>query len=66
MSEIEGLYETLSEGRTIAELLKERGITREDIITALSGPRVKCSQQAESDSDVVQKQADDKGGRQKP
>ena len=66
MSEIEGLYEALSEGRTIAELLEEHGITLEDIILALSGPRVKCSQQAESDGDVIQKQADDKSGRRKP
>jgi sulfur carrier protein ThiS len=65
MPEIEGLHEALSEGRTIAELLEEHGITLEDIITALSGPRAKCSQQAESDSGVIQKQSDDKGGRQK-
>ena len=66
MPEIEGLYEALSEGRTIAELLEEHGITLEDIITALNSPRVQCSQRAESDGDVIQKQADDKSGRQKP
>jgi hypothetical protein len=53
------VHEVFNESRTIAELLALQGITREDIIAALSIQRAEGHQSAESDSPVIREQANE-------
>ncbi len=55
------VHEAFNEGRTIAELLALQGITREDIIAALSLPHAEGHRSAENDGVVIQEQADERG-----
>ena len=58
MLEPSDVYESLSEGRTIAELLEAQGVTIEDIIAALRAPHGEDDYQAEDDAGEVREQAD--------
>ena len=55
------VHESLSEGRTIAELLEAQGVTLEDIIAALRASHDEGSQQAEDDAGGIPEQVDEDG-----
>ena len=57
------VYESLTEGRTIAELLEAQGVKLEDIIAALRAPHGEDGQQAEDDDGGIQERADEKDER---
>ena len=58
MLEPSEVYESLSEGRTIAELLEAQGVTLEDIIAALRASHGEDGQQAEDDAGDTHEQVD--------
>ena len=55
------VYESLSEGRTIAELLEAQGVTLEDILAALRAPHDEDGQQADDDASGIHEQVDEDG-----
>jgi hypothetical protein len=55
---LDELSAALAEGKTVAELAAERGVSLEDLVAALIAQRAEALSQAVADGDLTQEQAD--------